>query len=120
MNTKITDEQVLARAVTLFNEEFPPKFIAGGKKYTSPITDKDCIAEAKQECYDLWAYLTAEEMRRERAHKLAQGLRNSADNHSASEWDSLISLLEPKKLAVKQKEKTPSSEGASAQASFNL
>jgi hypothetical protein len=115
---KITDEQILERAVSEFNEKFPAKFREGMRKYSSPLAEKDCIAEAKQEIYDLWAYLTAEEMRREQAHKIAIDLWERRDHKMTDDkWEALFNLLEPKKLAQK---KTPPIGEASVQTELNV
>jgi hypothetical protein len=115
---KITDEQILEQAVSEFNDKFPAKFREGMRKYSSPLTEKDCIAEAKQEVYDLWAYLAAEQLRRKRAFELSISLKAKDTFGSYSkEWDELISLLEPKQLA--QKKASPTGE-ASVQTELNV
>jgi len=99
---QITDEQVLQFALHSFPEPFEAKFREGMAKYTSPITDKDCLKEARQECLDFWSYIHAEMMKRERALGLATLLIMRHKLQHDSDANQLIALLSTQPLAVKK------------------
>lgn len=97
----MTDKEICDSAEEAFTLRFRRKFEAGMKKYGTPITDKDCLAEAEVEVLDLWAYLHAEKARRNKALKFAKFLRGHHEvNKTDPDWDVLIELLSPKPLAV--------------------
>lgn len=101
-----TDQEILDAAERDFFTRFRPKFEEGMRKYASPITEKDCIAEAKVEVLDLWAYLHAEAARRAEAYQIACMLHDWYCEHRQSiehsEWLRLLNLLGPKPLAKKK------------------
>lgn len=106
-----TDQQILDAAERSFTARFRPKFEDGMRKYVTPITEKDCIAEAEVEVLDLWAYLHAERARRDEAFEIACLLHDWYCEHKQYEdrpsseharWQQLLSLLSTKPLAKKK------------------
>ncbi len=108
MNTPLSDDLILVEAIGKFNEEYPAKFLAGQKKYATPLLDKDCLAEALPEVYDLVSYLVAEGMKKRRALELAKEIYSrlgGAEFLMQKDFEilmELIDLLSPKPLAVKK------------------
>lgn len=100
-----TDIQILDIAITRFNKEFPEKFTLGMRRYSSPIWEKDCLAEAIPEVYDLISYLTVEREKKNRVYQLVVQLRdhylNNYNNIGNDKWNELEQLLSPKPLATK-------------------
>lgn len=105
-----TDLEILHDATGKFCTEFPAKFKRGMEQYTTPITDKDCLAEAEQEVFDLWAYLQAERTRRDEVKSLIQKAQYSLCKPlepgcipTFGLLEQALALLETKPLAQKKK-----------------
>lgn len=105
MALKLTDEQVLAHITTNVTPGIEKKFRDGMAKYSSPLIEKDCLAEAMPEVFDLVVYLAAAKLQRDRVRELVEQLYT----HGSREdwWQELRALLEPRPLAVKKTEKPP-------------
>jgi len=100
----LTDEEVLNHIKSSVLPDIEKKFRDGMAKYSAPLIEKDCLAEAIPEGFDLVIYLAAAQLQKARAYALVlearartQDLYPSACNKI---WDELLSLLGYKPLAV--------------------
>ena len=97
----LTDEQVLKHITDTFPAELEAKFRAGMAKYSTPLIEKDCLAEAIPEVKDLVVYLTAAKLQKTRAFVVFCLLKRKLWSMEDDElWIELEDLLRPKPLAV--------------------
>ena len=102
----LTDEQVLSHIKENILPSIEKKFRDGMAKYTSPLIDKDCLAEAMPEAYDLVVYLAAAELQRKAAYTLAMRLQQESKlgyvHLTANTINELLDLISPRPLAQKK------------------
>lgn len=101
----INDNKIMEEAIERFSREFPAKFLAGQRRYKDSMLDKDCLAEALPEVYDLVSYLVAESIKKRRTLELMHSLRYffdmNAEKPEMATFYEIINLLSPKPLATK-------------------
>lgn len=104
----LSDEQILDYIINEHPAALAAKFREGMRKYSTPLIEKDCLAEAIPEVQDLVVYLSAATLQKRRAAELARILhgyhllKGELPPGIDSKWLELLDLLEPKRLAVKK------------------
>lgn len=99
----LTDEQVLDHIINEHPAALAAKFRDGMRKYSTPLIEKDALAEAIPEVQDLVVYLSAATLQKKRAFELFAQLKWKLWSQEDDEmWTELEGLLEPKRLAVKK------------------
>ena len=99
---KPSDADIMEMAMAEFAENFSKKFTEGGKRYVSPIFDKDCSREGLMELIDAWAYGIVQREHRKRAWILIHALINAPDvGEETTILAELSEMFRPRELAVK-------------------
>lgn len=99
----MTDEDVLRYAKFKFDTEYEKKFRDGMAKYSTPIFEKDGVAEAFPEVWDLISYMAVATLQKSRTYSMLMRLLIEypflAENKTFKE---LMDLVDKKQLAVKK------------------
>jgi len=89
-----SDLNLMGKTLDRFDAEFKKKFIAGTKKYTTPLIRKDLHKNAFEEILDAAAYLTALYAREEQLKTIVQ-LWNSNEVTATDAMFAIDEILTP-------------------------